>query len=76
MLMIRLQPTGRTGSITYRVVVSERRSKLIGHMIDDLGYYNAVAKPAVVSIDSEKLKYWESKGAQVSSAVKKLLASK
>lgn len=75
MLMIRLSPTGRRGRISYRVVVSERRSKLVGKMIDDLGYYNTQTTPPTVEIDRKKVVAWQEKGAQISPTVKKLLAA-
>jgi len=75
MLMIRLSPVGRKGSISYRVVVSEKRSKLVGRMIDDLGYYNKIANPPTAVIDRTKVAFWVEKGAQISPTVKKLLAA-
>ena len=74
MLMIRLSPTGRRGRISYRVVVSERRSKLVGRMTDDLGFYNTQTTPPTIEIDREKVAFWVAKGAQISQTVKKLLA--
>ena len=73
MLVIRLQPNGRTGRISYRIVVSEKRSKLVGKAIDDLGFYNTTVKPEVISIDTKKVAYWQGKGVLISPAVKKLL---
>lgn len=73
MLVIRLKPVGRSGQITYRVVVAEKRSKLDGKVVADLGFYNAVAKPTVSQIDTDRLKQWVAQGAIVSPAVTKLL---
>lgn len=75
MLVVRLKPVGRSGQITYRVVVAEKRSKLDGKVVDDLGFYNAVAKPSVVEIDKKRLEHWTSQGAIVSPAIKKLLVA-
>jgi small subunit ribosomal protein S16 len=66
-------PRGRKGDITYRIVVSEKRSKLVGKMVDDLGYYNDLSKKKLVSIDKKKVEYWQSKGAQISPAVKAII---
>lgn len=75
MLTIRLMPIGRRGRISYRIVVSEKRSKLVGRMIDDLGFYNTTVKPALLDIDKKKMAYWQGQGAEVSAAVKKITAS-
>jgi small subunit ribosomal protein S16 len=74
--MIRLKPIGRKGNITYRVVVSEKRSKLVGKMVDDLGHYNKLTNPPQVEIDRNRVMYWQEKGAQVYPTVKKLLELK
>lgn len=76
MLTIRLSPTGRKGRISYRVVVSEKRSKLVGKMIDDLGFYNPLSKPEIFEIDTKRVAYWQEKGASVSDSVKKLIETR
>lgn len=73
MIMIRLSPTGRKKRITYRVVVSEKRSKLNGKVIDDLGFYDGLSKPPKFVIDQEKLNHWQKQGAHLSETVRALL---
>ena len=73
MLIIRLKPIGRKKRIAYRVVVMEKRSKLNGRAIDDLGFYDPTVMPALKKIDRDKLKKWQENGAEVSMAVTKLL---
>ena len=75
MLVIRLQPTGRVKRKSYRIVVDENRSKLVGRSIDDLGYYNPSENPVKFSYDKEKLAQWVQKGAQISEAVSRLISS-
>lgn len=75
MLTIRLKPTGRTGRVSYRIVVDEKRSKLKGRVVDDLGYYNPSENPQKLQVDSESLSRWVGQGAQISKGVSKLLAS-
>jgi small subunit ribosomal protein S16 len=53
--------------------VSEKRSKLVGKMIDDLGFYNPLSKPEEFEIDTKKVAYWQEKGASISDSVKNLL---
>ena len=74
MLIIRLKPTGRTNRVSYRVVADEKRSKLNGKSVDDLGYWNPSENPPKLEIDRNRLAEWVKKGAQVSSAVTKLLS--
>jgi small subunit ribosomal protein S16 len=74
MLSIRLFPKGQRHQRSYRLVVAERRSKLNGKFIDDLGHWNPLQKD--LSVDLEKLKDWVKKGAQPSLTIQKLLKLK
>lgn len=73
MLKVRLKPTGRNKRISYRLVVAEEESKQGGKAIDDLGFYNPNTKPAQIKIDAVKLQAWLKKGAQISTAIRKLI---
>lgn len=64
MLVIRLQPIGKKHQQSYRIAVAERRSKLIGPPVEDLGSYNPFTKEA--NVNAERLKYWIGQGAQSS----------
>lgn len=75
MLVIRLQPTGRVKRKSYRIVVDESRSKLVGRSVDDLGYYNPSESPVKLEYDKEKMAKWISVGAQLSKGISKLIAS-
>ncbi|KKR50324.1 MAG: 30S ribosomal protein S16 [Microgenomates group bacterium GW2011_GWC1_41_8] len=75
MLVIRLQPTGRVKRKSYRIVVDEKRSKLVGRSVDDLGYYNPSENPVKLKYDKEKLTKWVEQGAQISNAVSKLIST-
>jgi small subunit ribosomal protein S16 len=70
---IRLKRMGAHKSPFYRVVVADSRSPRDGRFIEEIGYYNPVAQPAIVNIDSEKAIEWIGKGAQVSDTVRSLL---
>lgn len=76
MLVVRLKPGGKNRNITYRVVVMEKRSKYNGYAVDDIGHYNPTVNPVSLVIDKEKINLWVSKGAQMTPAVRKLLAVK
>nr|WP_256872440.1 MULTISPECIES: 30S ribosomal protein S16 [Paenibacillus] len=59
----------------YRIVVSDSRSPRDGRFIEEIGYYNPVAQPAVVNIDEEKALQWLQNGAQASDTVRNLLSN-
>src|SRR3989338_271117 len=73
MLMIRLQRTGRKHVPSFRVVLTDKRnSTKSGKTLETLGFYNA-ENDKERSIDSERLKYWLSKGAQLSGTLNNYL---
>lgn len=70
---IRLRRMGAKKAPFYRVVVADSRCPRDGRFIEELGYYNPVAKPeAEVKIDAEKAEKWLNNGAQPTEVVKKL----
>ncbi len=71
MLKIKLAPRGKKHQISYRIVVSEARSKVDGNFTDDLGFYTPQTK--TLTIDNAKLADWQKKGAQITLGVDKLL---
>lgn len=71
MLSIKLKRIGKKHQASYRLVVSERRSKLKGDYTEDLGWYNPRTKEAKFLAD--RVKYWMSVGAQASDTVHNLL---
>jgi len=74
MLSIRMRRTGSKKRPFFRVVVSEARSKKEGEFVEVLGFYNPRSKPAVVEINTERIKHWIQKGARPSDTVRTLLA--
>lgn len=70
---IRLRRMGAKKAPFYRVVVADSRSPRDGRFIEEIGYYNPVAEPAVIKIDAEKANAWIKNGAQPTEVVKKLL---
>ncbi|MEG6589588.1 30S ribosomal protein S16 [Paenibacillus barengoltzii] len=71
---IRLKRIGAHKAPFYRIVVSNSRSPRDGRFIEEIGYYNPVAEPAVVNIDEEKALKWLQDGAQASDTVRNLLS--
>ncbi len=72
---IRLQKAGKSASkrYNYRVVAISKTSTRDGRHLDLLGYYDPAKKPAVVSINRQKLNKWLKQGAQMSDTVKALV---
>lgn len=71
---IRLKRMGAHKAPFYRVVVSDSRSPRDGRFIEEIGTYNPVAQPAIVSIDEEKALKWLQTGAQPSDTVRSLFS--
>ena len=62
MLAIKLQRIGKKHQPGYRVVVAERRSKMIAPPVEDLGFYDPFSKAA--GIKKERVLHWIKMGAQ------------
>ena len=70
---IRLRRMGAKKAPFYRVVVADARSPRDGRCIEEIGTYNPLTNPAVVSIDVEKAQNWIKNGAQPTDTVRGLL---
>jgi small subunit ribosomal protein S16 len=74
MLKIRMQRIGRINQPSYRVVVVEHTSApKAGKFVERVGTYNPKTKERV--LDTERIKYWLSVGAQPSPTVHNMLVS-
>ena len=73
MLKIKLYPTGKKNQVRYRIVVAEKRSKLNGKYIDNLGFYDPLTNPYTFSIDKTKYEQWIEKGAQPTETIRLLV---
>ncbi len=75
MLMIRFQRIGRTNDPAFRISVLEKaRAAKAGNIVEQLGTYNPKTK--ALTLNEEKVKYWMSKGAQLTDSLRNLLISK
>ena len=72
---IRLQRSGKAASKRYnfRVVAISRTKSRDGKHLETLGHYDPSKKPAVFSIDQDKLNKWVNNGAQMSDTVRSLV---
>jgi small subunit ribosomal protein S16 len=71
MLKIRLAPKGVANKPFYRIVVTDERQKITGTPLAVLGYWQP-GKDSL-TLDKEKIKEWEGKGAKITPAVAKLI---
>ncbi len=75
---MRLTRMGRKHRPFYRVGVCDARTPRDGRMLENLGYYDPLAKDEEkqVVINVERARYWLSQGAQPSRTVASLLRKK
>lgn len=71
--MIRLSRFGKRKKPTYRIVISEKARDPKARYLELLGNYNPHTEPSTVQLNSDRVKYWLSKGAQCSNTVHNLL---
>jgi small subunit ribosomal protein S16 len=74
MLMIKLKRVGKKHQPSFRLVVQEKRTKVNGRSVDDVGSYNPATKKFV--FDKERVKYWLGVGAQPTATIHNLLVVK
>ena len=72
MTTIRLTRMGRKKKPFYRIVVTDSRKRRDSGWIESIGYYNPVVEPKILKIDEDRLNYWLSVGANMSSKIKKI----
>jgi small subunit ribosomal protein S16 len=75
MVVIRLSRGGAKKRPFYFLVVANSRSARDGKYIEELGFYNPIAKggEVPVRINMERVKHWQTQGAQLTERVAKLL---
>ena len=75
MLVVRLTRSGAKKSPFYHVIATDKRSPRDGRFIEQVGYFNPVArgKETILHLDVERIKYFIKQGAQLSHRVKSLL---
>ena len=75
MVIIRLSRGGSKNRPFYNVVVADSRNRRDGRFIERVGFYNSVATENQESLrlDLARVAHWQSKGAQLSDTVAKLV---
>lgn len=69
--MIRLQRKGKKHQAAFRLAIGEKRSKLKGKQLEQLGWFDITQNKS--DFDKDRILYWLSKGAKMSPAVNNLL---
>ena len=67
MLAIKLRRIGKKNQPSYRIVVSEKKSKVLGKFVEDLGWYDPKNKK--FKIDKERAQYRIKTGCQPTDTV-------
>jgi small subunit ribosomal protein S16 len=70
---IRLLRMGKIRNPQYRIVVADSRTKRDGRAIEFIGLYHPKEDPSRIEVNSERVQYWLSVGAQPSEPVQRLL---
>lgn len=70
---IRLRRMGAKKAPFYRIIVADSRYPRNGRFIEELGYYDPMKTPVVLSVDGEKAAQWIKNGAQPTETVRALL---
>ncbi len=74
MVVLRLKRMGRRHRPFYRLSAMDKRSPRDGRVIEELGWYDPIAnEDRQLSINTERVAYWLSVGAQPSRTVTSLL---
>lgn len=77
MVIIRLSRGGSKNRPFYNVVVADSRNRRDGRFIERVGFYNPLAPKGqeTLRLQLERVGHWQSKGAQLSDTVARLVKS-
>jgi len=73
MVKIRLRRMGAKKNPFYRIVVADSKSPRDGRCIEEIGTYDPLQRPSVITVDTERAQYWIKNGAQPTETVRALL---
>jgi small subunit ribosomal protein S16 len=72
---IRLRQQGRKNRQTFRLVVTDIRNPRDGKYLETLGSYDPHSAKLNLQLNTERLNYWLSKGAELSPSAEKLVGN-
>ena len=70
---IRLKRLGKIRAPFYRIVVADSHVKRDGKTIEEIGQYHPKSEPSHIQVNSERVQYWLSVGAQPTEPVQAIL---
>lgn len=70
---IKLKRMGKIRNPQYRIIVADARTKRDGRAIEEIGLYHPKEEPSLITVDSERVQYWLSVGAQPTDPVRAIL---
>jgi small subunit ribosomal protein S16 len=70
---IKLKRIGKMREPHYRIVVADARTKRGGRAIEEIGQYHPLHNPSKIEVESDRVQYWLSVGAQPTEAVAAIL---
>ena len=75
MVVIRLARSGAKKRPFYNMIVTDSRNRRDGRFVERIGYYNPVAaeNELGLSVDADRLAYWQGHGAQLSPTAARLV---
>jgi small subunit ribosomal protein S16 len=71
---IRLKRMGKIRAPFYRIVVADSHVKRDGKTIEEIGQYHPKTNPSHIQVDTDRVQYWLSVGAQPTEPVKAILS--
>lgn len=71
MLTLKLQRIGKKHQASFRLIVGEKREKLDGKQLEDLGWFNP--RTDEMNVNKDRTQYWLKQGAQKTDSVHNLL---
>jgi len=70
---IKLKRLGKIRTPMYRIVIADQKSARNSRSIEEVGVYQPKENPSVIQVNSERVQYWLSVGAQPTDPVKAIL---
>lgn len=71
---IKLKRLGKIRQPQYRIIVADARTKRDGRAIEEIGKYHPKEDPSFIEVNSERVQYWLSVGAQPTDPVRRILS--
>lgn len=70
---IKLKRMGKIRTPQYRIVIADSHTKRDGKAIEEIGHYHPQEEPSFIQVNSERVQYWLSVGAQPTDPVSHIL---